>query len=132
MNQQSFGGDKKVGRSLLSTPETRLKNWVVPRNPPPESKPTSGDYHPWPDWIQQFWGSRPEILACLWFVSLMIVLQYLTDLFDGEVGRQRNTGLIKWGFYMDHFLDYLFLSSLVFVGYMISPTGSKSGTLPCW
>ena len=53
----------------------------------------------------------------------MILLQYLTDLFDGELGRQRDTGLIKWGFYMDHFLDYIFLCSLVFVGYMISPAG---------
>ena len=59
----------------------------------------------------------------LWLVSLMILLQYLTDLFDGELGRQRDTGLIKWGFYMDHFLDYIFLCSLVFVGYMISPAG---------
>lgn len=60
-------------------------------------------------------------LQLLWLVSFMIVLQYLTDLFDGELGRQRDTGLVKWGFYMDHFLDYIFLCSLVFVGYMISP-----------
>jgi phosphatidylglycerophosphate synthase len=62
-------------------------------------------------------------LHMLWFVSLLIVLQYITDLFDGELGRQRQTGLVKWGFYMDHFLDYMFLCSLVFVGYMISPPG---------
>jgi phosphatidylglycerophosphate synthase len=62
-------------------------------------------------------------LSVLWLVSLMIVLQYLTDLFDGELGRQRDTGLIKWGFYMDHFLDFIFLCSLVFVGYKISPPG---------
>ena len=35
---------------------------------------------------------------------------------DGAVGRARNTGLIKWGFYMDHFLDYVFLASIV-IGY---------------
>ena len=35
---------------------------------------------------------------------------------DGAVGRARNTGLIKWGFYMDHFLDFIFLSSIV-IGY---------------
>jgi phosphatidylglycerophosphate synthase len=64
--------------------------------------------------------NNPELL---WVVSLMILLQYLTDLLDGELGRQRNTGLIKWGFYMDHFLDFIFLCSLVFVGYMISPAG---------
>jgi phosphatidylglycerophosphate synthase len=64
--------------------------------------------------------------AILWLVSLLILLQYLTDLFDGELGRQRDTGLIKWGFYMDHFLDFVFLSSLVFVGYMISPQGLEA------
>lgn len=59
--------------------------------------------------------------ALPWIVSGMIVLQYLTDLFDGELGRQRDRGLVKWGFYMDRFLDFLFLCSLVFVGCMISP-----------
>ena len=62
-------------------------------------------------------------LNWLWGVSLMIVLQYLTDLADGEVGRRRNTGLIKWGFYMDHFLDYIFLCCLVVAGYLIAPAG---------
>lgn len=62
-------------------------------------------------------------LRWLWLVSVMIVLQYITDLFDGAVGRARNTGLVKWGFYMDHFLDYIFLCSLVFAGYMIAPEG---------
>ena len=35
---------------------------------------------------------------------------------DGAIGRHRNTGLIKWGYYMDHFLDYLFLCSIL-IGY---------------
>jgi phosphatidylglycerophosphate synthase len=50
-------------------------------------------------------------------------MQYITDLFDGAVGRQRGTGLIKWGFFMDHFLDYVFLASLVIAGFLIAPTG---------
>ena len=120
----AFAGDKKVGTSLLYGPETRLKNWAVPRLP----------YH-----LETYHLTLMTILwsagnvACgflarqslhwLWVVSLLIVLQYLTDLFDGELGRQRRTGLVKWGFYMDHFLDYVFLCSLVFVGYMISPPG---------
>ncbi len=123
-NQTDFGGDKKVGKSILSVPENRLKFWIVPKIPC-----SIETYHLtlmtllW-SIINIFLGFQARNnLSVLWFVSLMIVLQYLTDLFDGEVGRQRNTGLIKWGFYMDHFLDYLFLSSLVFVGYMISPPG---------
>lgn len=52
----------------------------------------------------------------LWLTSFMIFMQYVTDLLDGEIGRRRNTGLIKWGFYMDHFLDYIFLLSIL-IGY---------------
>jgi len=55
-------------------------------------------------------------LRWLWLFSACIFFQYITDMLDGAVGRKRNTGLIKWGFYMDHFLDYIFLSSIV-IGY---------------
>ncbi len=61
------------------------------------------------------WLAR-EDMRWLWLFSAAIVLQYMTDMLDGEVGRSRNNGLIKWGFYMDHFLDYIFLSSIV-IGY---------------
>jgi len=119
-----FAGDKKVGYSLLSDQETSFKNWAVPKIPGGVET-----YHLtlmtllWSFIIVVLGFYAKENLEILWLVSLMIVLQYLTDLFDGEVGRRRNTGLLKWGFYMDHFLDYLFLCSLVFVGYMISPVG---------
>ena len=46
----------------------------------------------------------------------MLFLQWFTDSFDGALGRLRDTGIPKWGFYMDHFLDYLFMSS-VFIGW---------------
>jgi phosphatidylglycerophosphate synthase len=49
----------------------------------------------------------------LWAFSTFIFLQHITDMLDGAVGRDRNTGLIKWGFYMDHFLDYVFLCAIV-------------------
>ena len=52
----------------------------------------------------------------LWGSNACILLQYITDMLDGEVGRHRNTGLIKWGFYMDHFLDYVFLCAII-IGY---------------
>ncbi|MEJ7710819.1 MAG: c-type cytochrome domain-containing protein [Pyrinomonadaceae bacterium] len=45
--------------------------------------------------------------------------------FDGKVGKFRDTGLVKWGFYMDHFLDYVFLCSLL-IGYsFILPLTSR-------
>lgn len=122
--QDKFGGDKKVGHSLLSGPENSFKNWAVPRIPQGiETHHLTLMTLLWSlaNVILGFYAK--EDLQVLWLVSLMILLQYVTDLFDGELGRQRETGLIKWGFYMDHFLDYLFLCSLVFVGYMISPIG---------
>lgn len=49
----------------------------------------------------------------LWLSSLMLVLQWFTDAFDGSLGKHRNTGLVKWGYYMDHFLDFIFMSALL-------------------
>ena len=123
-NTGNFAGDKKIGKSLLTNAENKLKYWAVPKIPK-----YIETYHL--TLMTVLWSVGNVILAfyarnnisILWLVSLLIVLQYLTDLFDGELGRQRDTGLIKWGFYMDHFLDYIFLCSLVFVGYMISPKG---------
>jgi archaetidylinositol phosphate synthase len=43
-------------------------------------------------------------------------------LLDGEIGRRRNTGLIKWGYYMDHLLDYGFLCALLIGYFFILPT----------
>jgi len=55
-------------------------------------------------------------IAWIWGTSFAIVLQYITDVLDGAIGRARDTGLVKWGFYMDHFFDFIFLSSII-VGY---------------
>ena len=68
------------------------------------------------------WQAR-ENLNWLWLSSLMVVAQYLSDLFDGALGRYRNTGLIKWGYYMDHFLDYLFQSTIITGYLLIAPEG---------
>ena len=55
----------------------------------------------------------------------MILFQYLTDHYDGKVGKYRNTGLLRWGYYMDHLLDYLFLCSVI-IGYaFILPERSR-------
>ena len=112
-----FGGDKKFGKSILYTSETKLKNWLVPKVPK-----CIETYHLtlttvlWSLLIIVFSFLARFNIHWLWVVSVMIVFQYLTDLLDGEIGRRRNTGLIKWGFYMDHFLDYIFLLSIL-IGY---------------
>jgi phosphatidylglycerophosphate synthase len=61
----------------------------------------------------------------LWLASVMIVLQYVTDFFDGKVGRYRDTGLVKWGFYMDHLLDYVFLCSVLGAYALVLPAPSR-------
>ena len=113
-----------MGKSILSRWENNFRKRWVSRLPP---------------WIETWhltymtlawsagillasWKARQD-LNWMWFVSLMVIAQYLTDLFDGAVGRYRHTGLIKWGYYMDHLLDYFFQCSIV-VGYMwIAPEG---------
>jgi phosphatidylglycerophosphate synthase len=113
----AFQGDKKEGTWLLANAEARLKDWLVPK------VPTSVEtYHLtmttllWCALIIAFSFMARFDVRWLWVVSFSIFAQYITDLLDGEVGRRRNTGLIKWGYYMDHFLDYLFLCSII-IGY---------------
>ena len=64
-------------------------------------------------------------LRWLWAVSAMIALQWATDHYDGKIGKYRNTGLVRWGYYMDHLLDYVFLCSIL-IGYsFILPESSR-------
>lgn len=124
MKKEKFGGALKLGGSILNPFEKKLVPIGVPYIP--KSIET---YHLtlttilWSAFILVFsWLARTNI-QWLWGVSVMILFQYITDLFDGAVGRYRDTGLVKWGFYMDHFLDYIFLASLV-IGYaFIFPEG---------
>lgn len=118
----SFKGDRKVGESILSKPEKWFKNKFIdfiPKN--------IETYHLtmmtllWSILNIFFFYLAKMNLKWLLFISILIILQYLTDLFDGAIGRKRDTGLIKWGFFMDHFLDYIFLCSLLIGYYIISP-----------
>ena len=74
--------------------------------------------------------SRGDI-RWLWLFSGCILMQYITDMLDGEVGRNRHSGLIKWGFYMDHFLDFIFLCCII-IGYsFLLPASYYTLTLLC-
>lgn len=114
-----FSGDKKIGKSLVHNFEQRFIAWAVPKVPKRietyhltlASIPISG-------LIVLFSFLATLDIVWLWGVSVMIVLQWLTDSLDGAIGRARNTGLIRWGYYMDHLLDYFFLAA-VMMGYMI-------------
>ncbi|MCE5228849.1 hypothetical protein LLG95_04535 [bacterium] len=54
----------------------------------------------------------------LWLSSALLAAQWWTDCMDGTLGRVRGEGLVKWGFYMDHFLDFLFMSA-TFIGWIL-------------
>jgi phosphatidylglycerophosphate synthase len=123
-SDKAFGGAGKVGESFFARPE----RWLVARyvGHVPRWLET---YHLtlltilWSVLIPLFGVLARRNIGWLWMVSLMIVLQYVTDLFDGAVGRSRNTGLVRWGFFMDHFLDYVFLCALIVGYYVIAPEG---------
>ncbi|HEY0078115.1 MAG TPA: CDP-alcohol phosphatidyltransferase family protein [Pyrinomonadaceae bacterium] len=126
-----FAGASKTNTSWLVPLERRLAPLVLPRIPA-----WLETYHLtcltllWCAGIVFFSWLAASDLRWLWMVSVMIALQYLTDHFDGKIGKYRDTGLVKWGFYMDHLLDYAFLCS-VLIGYtMILPEGSRSRMLP--
>lgn len=91
-----FGGAGKVGESIFSPWERRFVAKYVTKVPK-----FLETYHltlltiVWCALILVFgWMAKSDI-RWLWMVSVMIVFQYITDLFDGAVGRHRNTGLIK-------------------------------------
>ncbi|MBN1868392.1 CDP-alcohol phosphatidyltransferase family protein [Candidatus Sumerlaeota bacterium] len=115
---QSFTGDRKVPlRSPLAGLEKRFITAWVDRVPPwLESYHLTLTTLVWSAGTILFGFLAQYSLHWLWLSSLMLFLQWLTDSFDGAVGRRRDTGLARWGFYMDHFLDFVFMTC-VFVGY---------------
>ena len=123
---QEFAGAYKSNNSFLTPLERRLAPIVLPRIPV-----WLETYHLtlltllWSAMILVFSYMARNDLHWLWLVSVCIFLQYVTDHYDGKVGKYRNTGLARWGYYMDHLLDYFFLCS-VLIGYaFILPEKSR-------
>lgn len=120
MEKDNFAGDKKKGESWIAGPEKKLADFLLPFVP---------------KWLETYhltlttilWSGLVIIAGFLskenihffWLSSAAIFLQYITDLLDGRVGRERKTGLIRWGYYMDHFLDYIFLCSILISYYFV-------------
>lgn len=52
-------------------------------------------------------------LLAVWLCLLALVGHIISDAFDGALGRYRKTGLVKWGYYVDHFGDYLLSCSII-------------------
>jgi len=115
MDNQEFGGDKKLPmKTLLAKYEKKFIDSNVSK---------------FPGWVQGYHLTLMTIpfsagliifgylaknnFTWLWLSSLMLFLQWFTDSFDGALGRFRDTGIPKWGFFMDHFLDFVFMSSMI-------------------
>lgn len=126
LETQQFPGAIKTNTSFLTPLERRLAVRVLPVIPA-----WLETYHLtmmtliWSGMILLFSYLAARDLRWLWMVSLMIFLQYVTDHYDGKLGKYRNTGLVRWGYYMDHLLDYVFLCSII-IGYsFILPDKSR-------
>jgi len=126
MQNESFAGASKINTSFLTPLERRLARNVVPRIPSwLQTQHLTMLTLAWSLLILLFSYFAAGNLKWLWLVSLMIFLQYLTDHYDGKVGKYRNSGLVRWGYYMDHLLDYFFLCSVI-IGYaFILPERSR-------
>ena len=118
MKAQNFDGDKKVPmKSLLAKYERKFIDSNIEKFPA-----WLEGYHltlltiPLSIGLIVFGYLAPSNLNWLWLSSVVLFLQWFTDSFDGALGRHRDTGIPKWGFYMDHFLDFVFMSC-VFLGY---------------
>ncbi len=113
----SFAGDKKTGQSILGPWERRFIDWGIPKVPRPILS-----HHL--TMVTVLWSAGTVLFGWLaetnlmWMhaMSAMVVGQWLTDSFDGSLGKYRKQGLVKWGFFMDHLLDLVFAGSIV-IGY---------------
>jgi len=115
--KEQFAGHKKTGESILHALEQKLVKWGTPKIPKClETWTLTYMTIFWSIGVIVFGYLSKTNIHWLWGTTLMVICQYLSDLFDGAVGRYRNTGLVKWGYYTDHFLDYIFMSCLL-IGY---------------
>jgi len=126
LETQHFAGATKTNTSFLTPLERRIAPVVLQRIPS-----WLETYHltmltlVWSVFILLFSYFAASDIRWLWPVSAMIFLQYVTDHYDGKIGKYRNTGLARWGYYMDHLLDYFFLCSVI-IGYaFILPERSR-------
>ncbi len=111
---QQIEGTTRRRDHFLAGPETKMLNKLIPLVPR-----FIETYHlTWASLLASAIIVVSSFLAkndirWLWGFSFGVVLHYFTDALDGAVGRARNTGLVKWGFYVDHFLDFIFASAII-------------------
>lgn len=122
---EPFGGDKKKGQSILGPIERRFIDWAVPKLPRwLRSWQLTLMTILWSAGMIGFGRLAADNRQWLWAMSVMVFGQWLTDSFDGTLGRTRGEGLVKWGYFMDHFLDTIFAGSVVIAYAFLAPGGT--------
>ncbi len=133
MSQSPFVGDRKAP---MRSPLARLERAFIDRA-----------QHRFPTWIEGWhltlltiaWSAGVLAFAALargdarwlWGSTAMLAAQWFTDSFDGALGRLRRTGIPRWGFYMDHLLDFIFMWA-VFVSYALLVGGDGPLLVVVW
>lgn len=129
MGQETFAGAKKHATSFLWNTEQRFVRSLAPHVPHwLHTRLLTMLTLLWSALVVWFSYRAQENILWLNGVSALLVAQYLTDVLDGAVGRHRNSGFVRWGFYMDHLLDFVF-GSLLFIGYAFLVASANFGWL---
>ena len=111
-----FYGDTKVGESFTSRKEQEFIQWAVPKIP----RWISSHHLVFASlgislllvitgYIAHRWSNLWLLLSCV-----LVLAHWVTDSLDGSLGRSRQEGLVRWGYYMDHLFDYVFLAAVWF------------------
>jgi hypothetical protein len=123
--QKQFSQEREkdqVESPILSRYEKKLANWgatKIPAGLEPQHliMATVG----WGGLAMIFGWLAQNSLAWLWGLIVVIILQYLSDLWGRERGLRQEFSLKKWLFYLGYLLDYFFLNALLVASYLIAP-----------
>lgn len=94
-----------LDRAVVNTLVPRLPTWIGTRHLTLASLPLAA-VNIGLAWLVQF------DLRWLWFLAGTVVIHHFCDTLDGAVGRYRRVGLVRWGYYMDKFVDFIFVASV--------------------
>ncbi|OGK29822.1 hypothetical protein A3B50_03360 [Candidatus Roizmanbacteria bacterium RIFCSPLOWO2_01_FULL_40_42] len=126
MLKKDFATHTKVNESLFYFLDKKMIKWAVPRLPKFLNGYNLTLFTILWSFLMIVFGYLAQFdINWLWALSLIIVLHWFTDTVDGSVGVYRKTGLIRWGYYMDHFLDFVFLCCFLIAYSFIIPDDLK-------
>lgn len=79
------------------------------------------------------WATMILTLHADWpyVLPLSIIAWILTDSWDGHMGKLRNEGYVKWGYFADHAFDYLILVSIVLAMFNLFPSETDKSAIVC-